>query len=106
MDKKWCPNNSYFEFIPVFRANVRLGDHANFNASCFPSYTVALEGNSTSATVTFSTQGSASSPLCGDSFLVASRYKKYLFINSALSPKKTLSISKYMPHEVQCSRVL
>lgn len=102
VDSKWCPNKSYFEFIPVHLGNIEVGKPLTFtNTTCFPGVNTAeLQIQDAGFSVTFTNDGHASSMLCSDALMVVTREHTYLHGNGALSGKvQFLNVSSFQKYE-------
>lgn len=73
--QSWCPKNSYWDFIPLYVGLATVTSDATFSGSCFNSYKVALRNFSPTGGVTIDLEASSpTSMVCGDAFMIASRY--------------------------------
>lgn len=99
VDKTWCPNASYYEFLPVQMGTPLFPNVAQtWSGSCFASTSATLTLSATGGTVTFT----ASNPtgLCDDLYLFVTAYKMRIFDLSALSAGRAFVIDTWEANEL------
>lgn len=101
-DSQWCPNSSYWEFVPAMTATVSqaVPDAAWAGDGCFTSMKASVSFNSTGASVTLSGSG-ATSLLCSDTYLIATSYSIQVADVGALGPTATVGFAQWLPNEQQ-----
>eukprot|EP01100_Stratorugosa_tubuloviscum_P015418 TRINITY_DN8898_c0_g1_i1.p1 TRINITY_DN8898_c0_g1~~TRINITY_DN8898_c0_g1_i1.p1 ORF type:complete len:576 (+),score=283.60 TRINITY_DN8898_c0_g1_i1:53-1780(+) len=79
-EKEWCPNNSYFDFLPLTIATLRIGQKVSWKTTCFSSNTATLVANEKGANITFQSSRrfnrknvNLPQDVCSDFYAVASR---------------------------------
>ena len=96
-----CPNNSYYEFIPVHMGTAMPNGHSSWSASCFQDTKMQLAMNpgNVGGVVTF-TVSNESSVLCSDVYVLVDNFKMRLIELSTLSANREVAIADWEPNEL------
>lgn len=90
---QWCPNSSYWEFVPDQVGTVSVqAPQATVPGVCFTSVAVTVLTNATHAHVSLAGSG-ATTPLCSDTFLLATAYTPALLEVGELNPSGAVDIA-------------
>lgn len=98
VNKQWCPNNSFFEFIPVPMGSPTTAAPASWSSSCLSQMQATLSvasSGSPVATVTLS-GSNPTSLLCSDAFIVATAYSARFVEVGDLNPNATVTIDSWV----------
>lgn len=98
-DTNWCPEKSYFDFVPVPTAVAYPNKTVSFNGACFGDMSATLRLAADFASIEIDAQEPASFA-CGDAFLIANREQLY-FHEFLEHGQHIIHLGEYRDNEMQ-----
>lgn len=90
VDKKWCPNNSYWDLVPVHQGTPKLQQPATWSGSCWQTTQATLSLTATGAHVDFHV-ANPSEGICDDVYMITTPYSLRLMDISTLNNERNSS---------------